>query len=226
MDNAKNGSSLVRKSGGRAKSTGVARRRANLQSSPGAEARSQEIVEAAARVFCEKGYMAATTRDIARAVGIDNTTLYYYVRSKEDLLYRLAVATHDATDLRMRVVEASRADPASKLRQLITGHLLGFDEQPHRTHVYYSDWHNLTGAYREDIKERRGRYVAYVTDLIRQGRDEGLFDRRLDPAVTTFGILTLLNSLHLWYRPDGRLSLMEIAETYCTLILEGLTRTP
>ena len=49
--------------------------------------REDEIVAAAAAIFKEKGYQAATTRDIASAVGIQQATLYYYVSSKEELLY-------------------------------------------------------------------------------------------------------------------------------------------
>ncbi|HSX79322.1 MAG TPA: helix-turn-helix domain-containing protein, partial [Candidatus Saccharimonadia bacterium] len=49
--------------------------------------REQEIIAAAAKVFKEKGYHAATTRDIAAEVGIQQATLYYYISSKEELLY-------------------------------------------------------------------------------------------------------------------------------------------
>src|SRR5947207_409360 len=57
--------------------------------------RQQEILEAAARVFHEKGYESTSIQDIADEVGILKGSLYYYIRSKEDLLYEIIRDIHD-----------------------------------------------------------------------------------------------------------------------------------
>ena len=80
--------------------------------------RWSEILDAAGQIFNEKGYQAARIEDIAGRVGILRGSLYYYIDSKEDLLYALSVAGHtsglstidedEATTLRRR------ADPARR----------------------------------------------------------------------------------------------------------------
>jgi AcrR family transcriptional regulator len=56
--------------------------------------RWSEILDAAGQIFNEKGYQAARIEDIAGRVGILRGSLYYYIDSKEDLLYALSVAGH------------------------------------------------------------------------------------------------------------------------------------
>ena len=48
--------------------------------------RAAEIIEAASRVFAERGFHGATTQDIADVLGIRQASLYYYFPSKEDAL--------------------------------------------------------------------------------------------------------------------------------------------
>ena len=60
------------------------------------EERWQEVVDAAAKVFAEKGYRAATLRDIAAELGMLKGSLYYYIETKEDLLYELLRRVHEA----------------------------------------------------------------------------------------------------------------------------------
>src|SRR6266851_4089855 len=57
--------------------------------------REQEIIAAAAKVFKEKGYHAATTRDIAAEVGIQQAALYYYISSKDERAIHAHLAAFD-----------------------------------------------------------------------------------------------------------------------------------
>ncbi len=50
------------------------------------EQRREEIISAAVRLFCEKGYEGTTIRDIARAVGVTEGLLYHYFPSKAELV--------------------------------------------------------------------------------------------------------------------------------------------
>lgn len=76
--------------------------------------REQEILDAARKLFREKGYYATTMQDIADAVGLQKASLYHYIRSKEALLLKIAGETmrlfHAELD---RIEAAGGAQPIS-----------------------------------------------------------------------------------------------------------------
>src|ERR1700761_3203397 len=68
--------------------------------------RDREVLKAATTVFYRRGYADATVQDVADAVGMLKGSLYYYIKSKEELLYRLATEVHDGVDALMSEVMA------------------------------------------------------------------------------------------------------------------------
>ena len=92
--------------------TNMGRRRqlAKVDGGPAYQARREEIIAAAGRVFLEKGYLATSFKDIAEAIGKDRASLYYYFESKQDL-FRVATGAAVARN-------ASRVEPGNgtKLR--------------------------------------------------------------------------------------------------------------
>src|SRR5579871_5483796 len=69
--------------------------------------REAEVVSAAADIFYERGYASATVQDVADALGLLKGSLYYYIESKEDLLYRLMGEIHDGVDVLLDEISAA-----------------------------------------------------------------------------------------------------------------------
>src|SRR3954471_18714428 len=84
--------------------------------------RQQEILEAAARVFHEKGYESTSIQDIADAVGILKGSLYYYIDSKEDLLYEILEGIHAEALESVRKATAE-GDPLQRIRAFVAAHI-------------------------------------------------------------------------------------------------------
>src|SRR5260221_14789122 len=101
----------------------IAERRALARSTgdPDYERRRSELLKAAAKIFKEEGYRAANVQDIAREVGIDRATFYYYASSKEELFHE---TIHQVIADNVRMVEATRdsaAPPPHLLPRLLGG---------------------------------------------------------------------------------------------------------
>lgn len=73
--------------------------------------RDREVVDAAARVFYRKGYADATVQDVADELGILKGSLYHYIDTKEDLLYRLFEEVHADVEQIREEVAAADAEP-------------------------------------------------------------------------------------------------------------------
>jgi AcrR family transcriptional regulator len=188
--------------------------------------REQEIIATAARVFQEKGYHAATTRDIAAAVGIQQASLYYYVASKEELLY--LVVREPIMQLYAQVEAIVKADvPARvKIERGLQAHLAAFDDNYPHMFVFLQEWHNVVPALQDKLRDFPQRYQRLWEEILRQGRIMGELRADLDITATTFMILGMCNWMYRWYRKGGRLDTGALARQYASAILDGLVARP
>jgi AcrR family transcriptional regulator len=188
--------------------------------------RHVEVLEAAARVFHEKGYESTSIQDIAEAVGILKGSLYYYIRSKEDLLYEIIKAVHEDALVNIRQVDEMEGDALQKVRAFVTSHLIFNAENLTKMGVFFHDFRSLSGERRQTIVEARDIYDELVRRLIREGQKEQIICPDIDPKSATFAIMGSLNWIYQWYKPDGNLSAGAIADEFADLIVNGLACTP
>src|SRR6185369_48916 len=187
-------------------------------------ARRREIDDVATELFHTNGYAATSVRDIARALDIQGASLYAHVASKEDLLWaivdRSASAFEHAAD--RAVDETGDADAVERLAALVEAHVEVVAADPERSSVFVTEWRHLSGGRRAVIAGRRDAYQARFRTTIGDGVAVGAF-RATDPAIATTFILTALNGIATWYRPDGRLGADRIADHYVELALRSLS---
>lgn len=185
--------------------------------------REQEIIAAAAEVFKEKGYHAATTRDIAAAVGIQQASLYYYISSKEELLY--LVVRQPIMRLYAQIEEIVKASLPSrtKIERAIAAHLAAFDDNYPHMFVFVQELPNVMPALEGTQQEFPKRYQHLWEELIGQGILTGELRANLDIPTTALMILGMCNWMHRWYRKGGRLGTAALAEHYAGAILDGIT---
>jgi AcrR family transcriptional regulator len=189
-----------------------------------AGARRREIDEVASELFHANGYAATSVRDIARALDIQGASLYAHVASKEDVLWSIvdSTATRFERGADTAMQDASTADPIDRLAALVEAHVETVAFDPGRASVFVTEWRHLSPDRRAMIAERRDAYEARFRDAIRDGIAVGAF-RQTDSDVAATFILTALNGIATWYRPDGRLSADRIADHYVDLALRALT---
>ena len=187
-------------------------------------ARRREIDEVASELFHANGYAATSIRDIAKALDIQGASLYAHVASKEDLLWaivdRAASAFEGAAD---RAIDETRgSDAVERLAALVEAHVEVVTADPERSSVFVTEWRHLSEPRRVAISERRDAYEARFRSTIGEGTAVGAF-RATDPAIAATFILTALNGIATWFRPDGRLSPDRIADHYVELALRSLS---
>jgi AcrR family transcriptional regulator len=177
-------------------------------------------------MFHRKGYAATTLQEIADAVGLLKGSLYYYIDSKEDLLYRISRSLHEHATANMERAKAVDGSTAARLRTLVEGHVLAFGRRLTIIRVFYTEHASLTGARRAEIMATRAEYAGYAEQLLREGQADGSFCPELDAGLMTNAILTMVNSVYVWYRPDRYADLGDVARMLADFTLEGLRCAP
>jgi len=190
-----------------------------------APSRRREIEDVASALFRERGYAATSIRDIARELDIRGASVYAHVASKEDVLWAIV----DRTAARFeRAADESladplvAADPIRRITALVRGHVRVIVEDAGAASVFTSEWRALTDRRREAMLGRRDAYEARFRDAIAGGIASGDF-AMTDPAIAAAYLLTALNGIATWYRPDGRLGADRITDHYLDLTLRTLT---
>ena len=192
------------------------------------EARWEEILGIAAQVFLEKGYEAATVREIASRAGLLNQgSLYYYIESKEDLLLALIERAYvRAVAALEEGADVAGSDAPTRLSAFIVRWIDRMVLGDNPAAVVEREFRSIDPRRLASVRPMRDACNAFVRGLIEQGVSEGRFDGGLDPNVAVQNIYFLLNNTHRWYRPTGRLTYDQMIEWYQTFILRGLGYTP
>ncbi len=185
--------------------------------------RKNQIHRVAARLFRQTGFHATSVRDIAEAVGIQGGSLYNHVQSKDDLLWEIVNGSADRFFAALRPIADSDREIVRKIRDAIVAHVGVITEDLESAAVYTTEWRHLVPERRESFARRRDEYEKLFQSLVQQGIREG-FLSAVDEACATLFVLSALNYVYLWYRPDGRMSSDEVAVMMANFIFDGLRR--
>jgi len=188
----------------------------------GSRERHRAVLETAARLICEKGYEAASVQDIAAACGLTKAGLYYYIRSKEDLLLEIQNYGMDIFEERVLLPVLAIADPVERLKECMERNIhLVTEERSKEVTVILHEHETLTGAARQQINARKKRYVHFLEASFEEAMREGRI-RRVEPLVAAFSFLGMVLWIYKWYRAGGRIPADRLAAEMQDLFFGGL----
>jgi AcrR family transcriptional regulator len=200
------------------------RRRAGGTVRDSSKKRARDIVDAAAEIFHSRGYTETSVHDIAEAVGILKGSLYYYIDSKEDLLFQVISDVHDGAAEIVERVQGMDGSALERLRTYVREHVAYNTRNITKIAVFYHDYRSLSEERLADIVERRGYFERFVRGLIADAQAEGTVDRKIDAKMASFALFGMMNWVYHWYRPDGPWRPEEIGDLFAELAVNGLTR--
>lgn len=184
------------------------------------EARREEVVKAAARLFREKGYHATSMQDIADLVGLRKGSLYYHVVSKEDLLFQIMDRGVSAALKDLEVICASDLLPTEKLRKAVHNLVGALADQTERVIVFLQEARSLGPEQVKSITIKRKRYEMLFRGILEEGNQQGLFQVS-DTKLAAYGLLGMCNWIHRWYKESGPISPAQIGQAFSEIFLWG-----
>lgn len=189
-------------------------RRETSQPSPRSRADPVGRLLAAATVaFAERGFHATTTRDIAGQAGMSPAALYVHFRSKEELLFQIALTGHQQARQLIAAAAAGAVTPAGKLRAMVRDFACWHAGEHTMGRVVQYELGALEPAHRAGVLRVRAEIEADVLAVIDAGVAAGDFGVT-DVRGAALVVLSLCVDVARWYRPDGRLSPTEIGDLY------------
>jgi TetR/AcrR family transcriptional regulator, cholesterol catabolism regulator len=185
------------------------------------QTRRRQIEDVASALFSSRGYAATSMRDIARALDLQGGSLYAHIPSKEAVL--AAIVEEAAEEFHAAVGPvAERPGPAAqRLREMIAAHVRVVTGGRERAKVFLFEWTFLGEERRAAVTRSRSDYQAYFERVVVEGVAAGELEAP-DPRLAAVFILSAMNAMAHWYRPDGAFCPDALAERYADLFLHGL----
>lgn len=182
------------------------------------EATRAKLLESATRAFAERGFHGTTTRDITTAAGTSSAALYVHHPSKEDLLYQISRAGHEATLVAIRRGKAASADVREQLRIVVEDFVVDHAENHTRSRIVNFELAALEPEHRAEVLDLRRSIDAEMVGLIDEGIAAGAFNIA-EPRVAASVILSSGIDVARWYHKDYRLSPRQLGAAYADVAL-------
>lgn len=192
--------------GGAARSGGTARSGGSAPSGRSGTARRElvenELFEQATRLFAERGFAGTSLQDIADALGITRPALYYYVKSKDELLARLVTEVTDGPLNELNeLVAREGTDPVATLRGVVAVIVGRRTSQPARFRLLIRSEAELPDELTTAYADSRRAVLKVIAGVIDDGVRAGVF-RPVDARVAALGVLGMCNWVAWWFNPD------------------------
>ncbi len=185
--------------------------------------RKNIIVQAAASLFLEKGYKAASMRELAEKVGVEAASLYNHIRSKTDLLHDICFVVANRYWEEINHIESEDLPAIGKiealLRFLINQMIFNFDE----VHVSDREWRHLAEPYLSNFHTQRGNFRKRFAAII----EKGIADKEIKSIDASTAVLIMLHAIsgiESWHRSKRKIDDKELEENMITIMLDGLRK--
>jgi len=183
--------------------------------------KKQEIYREAARLFMQKGYNAASMRDLAEMVNLKASSLYSHIGSKEEILIKICFDNAHRFTEGMDKVEKMDCSAASKIETLLKLHIRTAIEETTAVTVFNDEWRHLSEPFLSDFILMRKDYENRFRKIIKEGITEGSL-QNLNPEVMLYSLLNSVHWLHKWYKPEGKIKAEELEKDIIKLLMRGV----
>jgi AcrR family transcriptional regulator len=180
------------------------------------------ILRTSARVFAEKGFHSTSMRDIARETGSSLAGLYYYCKSKDELLFLIQDNCFGRVAARLEERLKGASDPVERFRLVVENHLSFFAANMAEMKVLSHEAESLAGEMYEKVSARKQQYTRAVRRIIAEVQRQHAGDcKKINLTVATYALFGMMNWIYNWYDPRGKLSVNDLVDNVARLFLNG-----
>ncbi len=181
------------------------------------------IMDAAIKVFAERGFHTATVAEIAKAAGVADGTIYLYFKGKDDLLLRLFDEKMTALLAEARSELSREKSAPDKLQRFIQLHLALVERNPDLASVLIVELRQSAQFIKAADRAKLAAYVDLIAEVVREGQESGELSNGISPATVKRAVFGALDELALgWLLSGRRTSLKKTAAEVAEWMVRGL----
>jgi AcrR family transcriptional regulator len=182
------------------------------------EKRMASILEAAAKVIARNGFDGASVRDVAAQGNVGLSGIYYYFKSKDEVLYAIQHHAFSTLVKRLRERMDESVTPEDKLKAVIDNHFDFFVNHTDEFRVCIHEIDSLSGKYYKGVLETRREYF----HLVRGAVAEACGGTKDDIDQATLSLFGSLNWVYMWYDPRRNADVEAMSSRFLQIFLNGI----
>jgi AcrR family transcriptional regulator len=183
--------------------------------------KKEQIYKAAAKLFREKGYNAASMRDLAGRVQLKASSLYSHIGSKEEILIKICLDNAHHFIAGMESVENMHRSITEKIKALLLLHIRTAIEDTTSVTVFNDEWKHLSEPYLSQFVQLRKDYENRFRAIIKTGVETGEI-KKMNTEILLYSLLNSVQWLHYWYKPEGNIKQNELERDIVLMLMEGI----
>ncbi|MEZ5077621.1 MAG: TetR/AcrR family transcriptional regulator [Solirubrobacterales bacterium] len=191
----------------------------------GEAVRRNELLQIAADLFADRGYVATTVRDIADEAGILSGSLYHHFDSKESMIDAILSAFIEETLSNYGAVIAEGRGPRETFEGLVVVSLGAMVESRSAILIYQNEARYLAAESRFSyLRDAHRKFEEIWTGVLEDGVAAGVFRDDLDPQLVYRLVRDTVWTAPRWYRPGGSLKPEKIRDQYVAVLVDGVAK--
>ena len=183
------------------------------------------LLGSAARIFAERGYHETSMRDLAAASGVSLSGLYYYVKSKEELLFLIQDRNFQAVLDNLAECLEGVEQPIERLGRFIENHLEFFAMHMPEMKVLSHEAASLSGDFLAQVNAKKRTYVRQLMDILAE-LEQSNGPAHVNRRVAAYSLFGMMNWIYNWYDPLGDVDIRLLAQNMTRLFLGGYVGHP
>ena len=185
------------------------------------EATRKRLQQVALELFWKKGYRSTTTRDVAASLGVQQASLYYHMKNKEDLLHGICYSSFLQVVENAEAAVAGAGNPLEAIREMARSHLMTTLEYQKEFSVALIECRALGPDYRAEIEALWSRYHMMSYEVLDEAKAAGLIRSDVPNKYIYTPLICTLNWAALWYRQGKGRTVGELDELYAKVFFGG-----
>lgn len=183
--------------------------------------KAAEMTKVIAKLFAQNGYSSTSIREIARRLGMNQATLYYYFKNKEEMLFELMNDSMDEALETLTDICASDLSPVEKLNEVLSFYTRFYAGDQDRLVLLVNEIDSLDHEHRELLRRKERRYVDLIRSILKELTDQRKM-KPIDAGIAAFAFFGMVHYTIKWYKAEGSVGVDELSEIFLEIFTRGI----
>lgn len=179
------------------------------------------IIVQAAKLFKEKGYKAASMRELATALGVEAASLYNHIESKNELLNAICMNVANRYTSNINSIESEQSTVIKKFEKLLRFHVKEMMVNYEEVYVTDHDWRNMEEPHLSEYREMRRNYRKQFASVVQKGIDQ----KEIKPIDANSIVMISINAIAAvdqWHRIVHKVNSKDLEDNIVTILVDGI----